>query len=126
MGDLLEYEFANEAFYLAFEGKDYDAMAHLWSEKREIACLHPGWPALIGREEVLKSWKDILGNPIQGQVSCFGARICEITDDSAAVVCYEQSGDATMIATNVFVREKEGIKMVSHQAGYCAHPPERE
>ena len=50
--ELEEVEFANEAFYLAFEGKDYDAMAHLWSHEREIVCLHPGWPALIGRDEV--------------------------------------------------------------------------
>ena len=29
-----EVEFANEAFYLAFEAKDFEAMTHLWSEER--------------------------------------------------------------------------------------------
>ena len=126
MSDLVEYEFANEAFYLAFEGKDYDAMAHLWSEERDVICLHPGWPALVGRAGVMQSWQDILGNPQQAQVSFYGARVCPITEESAAVVCYERTGDTTMVATNVFVREDDRLRMVSHHAGYCAQPPKEE
>ena len=33
MTDLQHYEFANEAFYLAFEAKDYSAMEHIWCEQ---------------------------------------------------------------------------------------------
>lgn len=124
MDDLVEYEFANEAFYLAFEGKDYDAMVHLWSDREALICLHPGWPALIGRDRVLKSWQEILNNPAQGQVSFFGAQVAELTADSAAVVCYERAGGATMVATNLFVREDERIRLVSHQAAHCAQPPQ--
>ncbi len=124
MSLLLEQaEFANEAFYLAFEGKDYEAMAHLWSEAREVVCLHPGWPALIGRQVVLDSWRGILSNPQQGQVSFYGATCSQLGADSVAVVCYEQAGGSVMVATNIFVEEDGRLRLVSHQAGYCANPP---
>lgn len=121
---LEQAEFANEAFYLAFESKDYDAMAHLWSEQSEIVCLHPGWPALVGREQVMESWRSILSNPRQGQVSFYAAQCQRIGADSASVVCYEQAGDSVMVATNVFVLEDERLRLVSHQAGFCANPPD--
>ena len=120
---LEQAEFANEAFYLAFEAKDYEAMAHLWSEQREVVCLHPGWPALVGRDAVLESWRSILSNPQQGQVSFYNAQALRISDDSAAVVCYETAGDSVMVATNIFVPEDGRLRLVSHQAGFCGNPP---
>ena len=124
MTDILEQaEFANEAFYLAFEGKDFEAMAHIWSPTRDVVCLHPGWPALVGRAAVLESWRGILSNPQQGQVSFYGATCSQLAADTFAVVCYEQAGTSVMVATNVFVAEDERLCLVSHQAGFCANPP---
>ena len=80
--DLEQAEFANEAFYLAFEAKDYEAMAHLWSMRRDVLCLHPGWTPLIGRDAVLESWRQILSNPQQGQVSFYGASVHQLGDDT--------------------------------------------
>ena len=118
------YEFANEAFYLAFEAKDLKAMSHIWCEQGDPICLHPGWPTLIGREAILESWRGILTNPNQNQVSFFDARISTINDDSAAVVCYEKTGDHIMVATNVFRIENDRPRLYIHQAGFCAHPPD--
>ena len=120
---LEQAEFANEAFYLAFEGMDFEAMAHLWSARREVICLHPGWPALVGRDAVLESWRSILSNPRQGQVSFYSAQATLIGDESVAVVCYEMAGDHVMVATNIFSVEDEGLRMVLHQAGFCGNPP---
>jgi hypothetical protein len=120
---LEQAEFANEAFYLAFEGMDFEAMAYLWSEQREVICLHPGWPALIGRDAVLDSWRSILSNPQQGQVSFYSAEAHHISDDTVAVVCYELAGDNVMVATNIFSLEDERLRMVFHQAGFCSNPP---
>lgn len=117
------FEFANEAFYLAFEAKDFEAMAHIWCEQGEPVCLHPGWPALIGREAILTSWRNILGNSAQGRVSFYGATISPIGNDAAAVVCYEQAGDQVMIATNIFKVEQGRPRLYLHQAGFCQHPP---
>lgn len=119
-----EAQYANEAFYLAFEAHDFEAMSHLWSKSDDILCLHPGWPMLKGRERVLESWRSILGNPRQGQVSMYGAEACAWGEHTAVVCCYELAGDTVMIATNVFMQEADGLHMVSHHAGYCANPPE--
>ncbi|MBX3705826.1 MAG: nuclear transport factor 2 family protein [Pseudomonadales bacterium] len=121
--DLTRAEFANEAFYLAFESKDFAAMDHLWSESREVICIHPGWPALIGRAAVMQSWKSILGNPAQGAVSFYDAEARPLGTGVCAVVCYELAGNATLIATNVFVEENERLRLVLHQSGYCSNPP---
>lgn len=121
-----QVEYANEAFYLAFEGKDIEAMEYLWSEAREPVCLHPGWPVLVGREPVMESWRGILSNPEQTHVSCFGARVTQLSEDTAIVACYEEVRDSVMAATNVFVVEDERLRLVCHQSGFCAHPPERE
>ena len=118
-----QVEFANEAFYLAFEAKDFSAMAHLWSEQTGCVCLHPGWAALVGREAVLDSWRNILANPEQGQVSFYGAQISQMSDSTALVVCYERAGDSIMVATNVFIEEDERPRLFGHQAGFCARPP---
>jgi len=121
---LQQATFANEAFYLAFEAMDYEAMAHLWSARRDIVCLHPGWPALIGRDAVLDSWRSILSNPQQGQVSFYQASAQRISEDSVAVVCYEMAGGSVMVATNVFEFESDRPRMVLHQAGFCGNPPQ--
>ncbi|MFU8816692.1 MAG: YybH family protein [Pseudomonadales bacterium] len=123
--DLNSAEFANEAFYLAFEAKDYAAMDNLWSQAREVVCVHPGWPALIGRAAVMESWRGILGNPNQGTVSFYGATYQALATDLAVVICYEQAGDATTIATNIFAEEDGRLRLIFHQAGYCARPPAR-
>ena len=98
-------------------------MENLWSARDDLICLHPGWPALIGRAAVLDSWRSILGNPSQGQVSVFKASAHPLSEDSVLVVCYEQAGDTVMVASNVFCRESERMRMVSHQAGFCGQPP---
>jgi hypothetical protein len=121
--DLAQAEYANEAFYLAFESKDFPAMDNLWSQAREVICIHPGWRALVGRKAVMDSWRSILANPQQGTVSFYGAECRQIGDVMAAVICYESAGTATMIATNIFVTEDGRLRMLFHQAGYCANPP---
>ena len=115
--------FANEAFYLAFESKDFTAMDHLWSQSRDVICIHPGWAALTGREAVMESWRAILANPRQGAVSFYGARYSVMGPGLYAAICYEVAGNAVMIATNVFVEEDARLCLVLHQAGYCANPP---
>ena len=120
---ITQAEYANEAFYLAFEAKDMSAMEHVWSGQNDLVCLHPGWPALHGRQAVLDSWRSILSNPQQGQVSVYNATCQSLTDDSVLVVCYEQAGDTVMVATNLFRLEGERVRMVSHHAGFCGQPP---
>lgn len=115
--------FANEAFYLAFSAGDLAAMDRLWANRRDVVCIHPGWPALTDRDTVMESWARILGNPDQPAVEAFPVLATALGRDVLLVVCYEQLGDAVLTANNVFVPGPEGPLLVSHQAGMCSDPP---
>ena len=87
-----------------------------------VACIHPGWDALVGREAVMESWAAILGGPGAPQIRCEAPRAF-VLGPSAFVICrevLEQQG--WLIATNVFAREGGGWRMVHHQAGPAAQP----
>ncbi len=111
---------ANRAFYRAFAERDMAAMEALWAAHAPVACIHPGWDALIGRAAVLASWRDILTQPTP--IACRAERVLRV-GDSACVICHETIGDprdGVLIATNLFVREADGWRMVHHQAGGVA------
>ena len=57
--------FVNEAFYLAFAQKDLTAMDNLWAREHPVICVHPGWPAITDRAEIMQTWQQILSNPQQ-------------------------------------------------------------
>ncbi len=114
---------ANEDFYRAFNAGNFDAMSRLWAERAPIACMHPGLPAIVGRTRVMDSWKRILGDSADWEMTCRGARV-HVLGDSAFVTCFEASGDrpAHIAATNVFVLEDGRWRMVHHQAGPLSEP----
>ena len=114
--------FANEAFYIAFQMKDMAAMEDLWARQAPVACTHPGWPALEGRDQVIESWAAILSNPDTRGIEVRGAR-AHRCGEAAFVTCYEIIGRSLLAATNVFVREAGTWKLVHHQAGPCNMPP---
>ncbi len=120
MSDQVALLFTNEAFYAAFAGRDIGAMAALWSRRAELTCIHPGWLPLAGREAVMRSWQAILSNPQSPAISCWNAT-GHIFGDMAYVLCHEQVENSFLAATNVFIRENGGWKLVHHQAG--ASPP---
>jgi len=117
--------FANEAFYVAFAACDYPAMEALWSGRERISCVHPGWNVLAGHEPVMESWRAILASPNAPRVGCRNA-VAHVLGDTAYVVCYEAIDGSFLVATNVFVREHGGWKMVHHQAGATPPPPAKE
>src|ERR1043165_4021106 len=100
---------ANGAFYRAFATRDLPAMEALWATDVAVACIHPGWNALRGRDLVIGSWRSILGSETCPDVVCANAT-AHVLGDSAFVVCEEQIAEDVLIATNVFVRERGGWK----------------
>jgi hypothetical protein len=114
--DVLE---ANAAFYRAFSAHDPGAMEAVWARHAPVACVHPGWDALDGRDEVLRSWRAILGSPEAPQIRCTGAQ-ARVLGEVAWVVCHEELPGARLVATNLFVREDAAWRMVHHQASPMA------
>jgi ketosteroid isomerase-like protein len=121
-GDEEAVLFANDRFYMAFSTRDMDAMEDLWS-RGPVLCVHPGWQPLHGREDVLASWRGILGEGRAPDVTCHIPR-ATVLGDSAIVVCIEDVGGAYLCATNVFVREDGEWRMSHHHAGPVNMNPE--
>lgn len=109
---------ANHAFYDAFRREDLRAMDALWARRAPVACVHPGWEALVGREAVMRSWRGILAGGAP-PLRCEGARAM-VLGEAAYVLCVERIGAAALVATNVFVREDGAWRLVHHQAGPLA------
>ncbi len=118
--------FANEAFYRAFVDRDIAAMEAVWASDGPVACIHPGWPPLAGRDAVIESWRRILANEDSPQVVC-RQPMSFLYGDVAFVICFESVGAAALVATNVFRRDGRQWRMVHHQAGPApSMPPEEE
>jgi ketosteroid isomerase-like protein len=112
---------ANTAFYAAFAAGDAAAMETLWAREAPVTCVHPGWDALRGREEVMASWRAVLGGQ-PPPVTCTGAS-AHVLGETAFVICQERLPGARLVATNVFVREAGAWRLVHHQAGALARAP---
>jgi len=115
--------FANDVFYRAFADGDVSAMDALWSSEAPVSCIHPGWGAILDREEIIASWSAILSDDNAPDIRCQDAD-AQIYGDVAVVICFETMGDGSLIATNVFCREGRIWKMVHHQAGPTSALPD--
>ncbi|MFF2958649.1 nuclear transport factor 2 family protein [Streptomyces sp. NPDC057963] len=128
--DIAAVEQANTAFYEAMERGDFEELSGLWlpGEDLTVSCVHPGWPVLTGRGEVLRSYALIMANTeyIQFFLTDVGVAM---TGDTALVTCTEnilsggpaEDGNALgplvgqlVVATNVFRRTTDGWKLWSH------------
>jgi ketosteroid isomerase-like protein len=107
---------ANEAFYDAFNQKDVALMEAAWAESPDVTCIHPGWNLLRGRDAVLASWRNILGNPAQPRIVMGGAEVA-VRGEIAVVACRELVAGSPLVATNVFVLEDEAWKLLHHHSG---------
>ena len=125
MSENIAVLFANEAFYLAFAGSDFEAMDELWSRESPVTCIHPGWNLLSGRDDVMESWEAILANPDATKIKYRNAT-ATLFGELALVTCHEELEQGFLIATNIFIREDGAWKMIHHQAGASPIPPEEE
>jgi ketosteroid isomerase-like protein len=128
-----QVEAANAALYNAFESGDVDLMEAVWDveEPEALVCVHPGWPMLRGRTAVLRSWSAVMANTDYIQFVLTDVQV-SVTGDAAVVTCTENvltSADigegAHAVATNVFVRRRDGWRLVVHHGspvlGRLAH-----
>ncbi|MFE6483213.1 nuclear transport factor 2 family protein [Streptomyces sp. NPDC057757] len=147
--DIEQVELANTAFYEALEQGDFDTVSSLWlapsdvaddtvgsggEEEHEgpgISCVHPGWPVLNGRGEVLRSYALVMANTEYIQFFLTDVHV-SVVGDTALVTCTENilsGGPAPddsdelgpllgqlVVATNVFRRTAYGWKLWSHHA----------
>ncbi len=120
MSDDADVLSANASFYEAFRGESLPAMDALWARRVPVACIHPGWPALVGRARVIASWKAIFESGAPA-IECAAAE-AHVLGDVAFVTCSELVDDGQLVATNLFAREDGSWRMVHHHAGPVAGP----
>ncbi|MFI1831011.1 nuclear transport factor 2 family protein [Streptomyces sp. NPDC020412] len=123
-----EVEEANTAYYEAMERGDTAAMAELWLSAPDVSCVHPGWPVLQSRGEVLRSYAVIMEHTEYIQFFLTDVR-ASVAADTAVVTCTENilsGGPAEaagelgplvgqhVVATNVFRRTPAGWRLWSH------------
>jgi ketosteroid isomerase-like protein len=112
---------ANHAFYNAFRERDTSAMEHLWAVEHLSSCIHPGWAPLLGRQTIMASWRAILGSAESPQVEMTDPHVV-VMDTAAFVTCVEHLTDATIAATNVFVKEQGEWRLVHHHGSPMPAP----
>ena len=108
----------NDAYYRAFMAGDFTAMARIWAEDG-VSCVHPGWPPLIGRNDVIESYRNILANENRVRIA-HQDDAAIVTGDEARVLCIEVVEGAALAATNVYRRVSGAWRMVHHQASPIA------
>ncbi|WP_214107436.1 nuclear transport factor 2 family protein [Acrocarpospora catenulata] len=122
-----DVEDLNQAFYNAIESADLDRMSEIWVEDvagRVAMCVHPGWPMLSGRSEVLRSWALIMANTPYIQFVLTDVSTT-VLGDVAVLTCAEniltaagadETGFAAgrVVATNTYVRTPEGWRLWHH------------
>ncbi|OAH11407.1 nuclear transport factor 2 family protein [Streptomyces jeddahensis] len=110
---------------------DADTAGAVVSARPEISCVHPGWPVLTGRGEVLRSYALIMANTDYIQFFLTDVHV-SVSGDTALVTCTENilSGAPApeggpepgplvgqlVVATNVFRRTSAGWKLWAHHA----------
>jgi ketosteroid isomerase-like protein len=113
---------ANTALYTAFETGDVDLMEAVWDveEPEALVCVHPGWPMLRGRANVLRSWSAVMAGTDYIQFFLTDVQVAEL-GGTAIVTCTENvltsadvGDNAAVVATNVFVRRADGWRLVVH------------
>ncbi|MEU9832497.1 nuclear transport factor 2 family protein [Streptosporangium sp. NPDC048047] len=125
--DTTAVETVNQSFYTAIENADLDRMTEIWAEDmdgRQVSCVHPGWPIVSGRPEVLRSWALLMANTPYIQFVLTDVRVM-VMGDVAILTCEENiltagdEGDSSfaagkVVASNTFVRTAEGWRLWLH------------
>jgi ketosteroid isomerase-like protein len=118
MSDEADILAANAAYYRAFAAADFAAMSRIWADDN-LSCIHPGWPALIGRPAILDSYRQIFSNPNQERIDPRNETVM-VSGDEARVLCVEFVGGAGLAVTNLFKRVDGAWRVTHHQAGPIA------
>jgi ketosteroid isomerase-like protein len=122
-GDEEQLLLANMAFYAALAGGDLAAMHAVWARRVPVACVHPGWQPIRGREAVMASWEAIFEGGRAPAVRCEGEQ-AHLLGSTAFVTCFERIGAELLAATNLFVLEDGAWRLVHHHAGPVAPRPQ--
>ena len=123
---------ANQRFYAAFESLKMEKMEAVWAHDDAVQLVQPGWDLLLGWEEIRERWARIFSNLKRVRVAVSGAWV-RVEGDVGWVACTarvttafaEGFDEATVQATNIFIRREGQWFLVAHHASPLpAQPPQ--
>lgn len=113
---------AESAFYSAFEMGDVQLMDAVLAEQG-VCCIHPGARPLLGREAVLDSWSQILANSTEPVIypevlnrTMLDEIAVHLVAERIATSHQPDAPTTLLYATNVYVRQKNGWRILEHHA----------
>jgi len=115
-------EAVEAAFYAAFCTCDLQAMDMVWA-KTEVICIHPGSTPLVGRNVVLRSWKNILmlAEPPHLHIEIISRIVCDklavhVVEEHITPGAGAAGTTSVVLATNIYRYEDDGWRMLEHHA----------
>jgi uncharacterized protein (TIGR02246 family) len=115
-------EAAEEAFYDAMQRGDLAAMMALWAEDEDVVCIHPGGSRLVGLPAVRMSFGEIFtGGGVDvrpTEVRVHQGAVIAVHSVLEKIVVRSEVGAriATCVATNVYVKQANGWRIVMHHS----------
>ena len=114
---------ANQRFYDAFGTLDIVEMDSVWEPSEVAMCVHPGWPPIVGWDQIRESWRRIFENTT---LMLFNVQYLNVVvrGDSGWVTCVEnissvlqgQASNFGVFSTNIFLRSPQGWRVIGHHA----------
>jgi hypothetical protein len=98
-------------------------MEAVWVEDENVVCIHPGSAALLGREQVMRSWSNILLNaqPPDVRINVLSRTV----SDALAVHVVEEyitpsgapnTSVSLVLATNIYCKSDHDWRLLEHHA----------
>lgn len=117
---------AEAAFYSAFEMGDKDLMEALLADDN-VSCIHPSSIPLVGRDDVLESWDQILETMTESVIkidvinrsNSNGIAVHLVTETFADSHDIDTEFSQSL-STNVYIHQKNGWRLMMHHASYIS------
>ncbi len=120
---------AEEAFYGAFARLDLEAMGALWVEGANASCVHPGGPLIQGKQAVIQGWAEIFAGADPPGIAYrvvsrheSGALAVHLVKESIRPHRAASANASLVIATNVYILDGDGWRMLAHHASLPLMP----
>lgn len=109
-----------QAFYDAFEERDLETMASVWSRHDEVCCVHPMSHELTDRKSILASWDEIFANAPEIKIEVEVKKRMRVGDTIVSIVHEllsvpeDNKAHPPVIATNIYQHHDGNWNMISH------------
>ncbi len=126
--ELSSPQICEAAFYRALRDLDLNLMRRVWSESPEVYCIHPGGQLLNGFQDVESSWIEIFSSAdppmIEEKLLHYrsGGDLAVHLVEEWIRPAGSQARATKVLATNMYIREQTGWRMLCHHASLPLMP----